>query len=135
MINSYERYFDQDFREIRDEIEVKKQGLWNDVNNSVTEPSVPGEFEGDDIYYMGTDPSDSDLERIEEALPIAVWSRNVNQPLIEGEHLNLSEWQDWPNKIRDLRKKKKGLEVTLFWDDLYPKPSQRCRPLNTDVVE
>ncbi|OLT58315.1 VMAP-C domain-containing protein [Moorena bouillonii] len=134
-INSYERYFDPDFLEIRDEIEVKKQGLWNDVNNSVTEPSVPGEFEGDDIYYMGTDPSDSDLERIEEALPIAVWSRDVNQPLIEGEHLNLSEWQDWPNKIRDLRKKKKGLEVTLLWDDLYPKPSQRCRPLNTDVVD
>ncbi|NEO77348.1 caspase family protein [Moorena sp. SIO4G3] len=134
-INSFERYFDQDFLEIRDEIEVKKQGLWNDVNNSVTEPSVPGEFEGDDIYYMGTDPSDSDLERIEEALPIAVWSRNLNQPLIEGEHVNLSEWQNWPNKIRDLRKKKKGLEVTLFWDDLYPKPSQRCRPLNTDVVE
>ncbi|NEO40434.1 MAG: caspase family protein [Moorea sp. SIOASIH] len=131
-INSFERYFDPDFLEIRDEIEVKKQGLWNDVNNSVTEPSVPGEFEGDDIYYMGTDPSDSDLERIEEALPIAVWSRNVNQPLIEGEHLNLSEWQNWPNKIRDLRKKKNGLEVTLLWDDLYPKPSQRCRPLNTD---
>ncbi|NEQ83541.1 MAG: caspase family protein [Moorea sp. SIO2I5] len=134
-INSYERYFDPDFLEIRDEIEVKKQGLWNDVNNSVTEPSVPGEFEGDDIYYMGTDPSDSDLERIEEALPIAVWSREVKQPLIEGEHLKLSEWQDWPNKIRDLRKKKKGLEVTLFWDDLYPKPSQRCRPLNTNVVD
>ncbi|NEO72460.1 caspase family protein [Moorena sp. SIO3H5] len=131
-INSFERYFDQDFLEIRDEIQVKKQGLWNDVNNSVTEPSIPGEFEGDDIYYMGTDPSDSDLERIEEALPIAVWSRNLNQPLIEGEHLNLSEWQNWPKKIRDLRKKKKGLEVTLFWDDLYPKPSQRCRPLNTD---
>ncbi|AOX03263.1 hypothetical protein BJP34_30895 [Moorena producens PAL-8-15-08-1] len=131
-INSFERYFDQDFLEIRDEIEVKKQGLWNDVNNSVTEPSVPGEFEGDDIYYMGTDPSDSDLERIEEALPIAVWSRNLNQPLIEGEHVNLSEWQNWPNKIRDLRKKKNGLEVTLLWDDLYPKPSQRCRPLNTD---
>ncbi|AOY83727.1 caspase family protein [Moorena producens JHB] len=134
-INSFERYFDQDFLEIRDEIEVKKQGLWNDVNNSVTQPSVPGEFEGDDIYYMGTDPSDSELERIEEALPIAVWSREVKQPLIEGEHLNLSEWQDWPNKIQNLRKNKNGLEVTLFWDDLYPKPSQRCRPLNTDVVD
>ncbi|NES45225.1 caspase family protein [Moorena sp. SIO2C4] len=136
-INSFERYFDQDFLEIRDEIEVKKQGLWNDVNNPVTEPSVPGEFEGDDIYYMGTDPSDSDLERIEEALPIAVWSRNVNQPLIEGEHLNLSEWQNWPNKILKLRqdKKYKDLEVTLLWDDLYPKPSRSSRPLNTDVVD
>ncbi len=133
-INSYERYFDEDFREIRDDIKLKKQALWDDANHSVNEPCVPGEFEADDIYYMGTDPSDYDLERIEDALPIAVWSRNINQPLIEGDHLKLSEWKDWLNKILKLRKTRKDLEVTLFWDDLYPKPSKRCRPLNTDVV-
>ncbi|GAB1539262.1 hypothetical protein NUACC21_19280 [Scytonema sp. NUACC21] len=125
-INSFERYFDLDFREIRDEICEKKKALWgnNDGPNS-------------EIYYIGTQPSQLDLEMIEESKAIAVWSRNKSKPLVEGDegHIKISKWKNWPDKIRSLRKQEKDSEITLFWDDLYPKPSRRCRPLNTKVVE
>ncbi len=125
-INSFERYFDEDFREIRDEIYEKKKALWNNDLNLDSE-----------TYYIGTNPSTSELEMIEQALPIAVWSRNDQKPLVEGEEgqIKISEWKDWPDKIHHLRKHNQDLEITLFWDDLYPKPSRRCRPLNTKVVE
>ncbi|RCJ18464.1 hypothetical protein A6770_33040 [Nostoc minutum NIES-26] len=123
-INSFERYFDQDFREIRDEIYERKKALW-----------VNGGTPDSEIYYIGTKPSESDLEMIEEAKAIAVWSRCLENPLAEGNDIKISEWKNWPQTIHKLRKQRKDLEVTLFWDDLYPKPSQRCRPLNTDVVE
>ncbi|BBD63134.1 hypothetical protein NIES2109_59840 (plasmid) [Nostoc sp. HK-01] len=123
-INSYERYFDPDFREIRDEIYEQKKALWlnNDTLNS-------------EIYYIGIKPSKSDLEMIEEAKAIAVWSRCLENSLTEGNDIKISEWKNWPDTIHKLRKKGEDLEITLFWDDLYPKPSQRCRPLNTNVVE
>jgi hypothetical protein len=118
-INSFDRYFDEDFREIRDEIEDIKKALWEN---------------GDDLdgkYYIGTEPSIADLEEIVESLPIAVWSRN-SEPIEAGD-LNVSEWKNWPNKIQNLRKNDR--KIALFWDDLYPKPSRRTRPLNTRVVE
>jgi hypothetical protein len=124
-INSFERYFHEDFREIRDAIYKKKESLW--INDNNLEP---------EIYYIGTEPSENDLEMIEEAKAIAVWSRNDKEPLVEGDegYIKISEWKNWPEKIHNLRKDK-DLEITLFWDDLYPKPSRRCRPLNTKVVE
>ncbi|YAF98950.1 MAG: hypothetical protein AB3A66_28535 (plasmid) [Nodularia sp. CChRGM 3473] len=125
-INSFERYFDEDFREIRDEIYEKKKELWSNNNNLDSE-----------ICYIGMEPSKNDLEMIEEAKAIAVWSRNDQKPLVEGDegHIKISEWKNWPEKIHNLRKQHNDLEITLFWDDLYPKPSRRCRPLNTKVVE
>ncbi|MFN9258309.1 caspase family protein, partial [Microcystis sp.] len=62
-INSFDRYFDEDFREIRDEIEEIKRALWE--NNSDLDQKD---------YYIGTEPSIADLEEIVESLPIAVWS-------------------------------------------------------------
>jgi len=121
-INSFERYFDEDFREIRDEIYQKKQELWGNSQNLA---SVK-------VYYNGKKP---DLEEIEEDKVIAVWSRCPEQSLTEGKEIKISDWKTWPEKIHNLRKQNEDLKVTLFWDDLYPKPSRRCRPLNTRVVE
>ncbi|WP_287728168.1 caspase family protein [Microcystis sp. M061S2] len=120
-INSFDRYFDEDFREIRDEIEEIKRALWE--NNSDLDQKD---------YYIGTEPSIADLEEIVESLPIAVWSRNANQPMTDND-LKPSEWKNWPDKIKELRRNKR--KIALFWDDLYPKPSPRPRPLNTRVVE
>jgi hypothetical protein len=120
-INSFDRYFDEDFREIRDEIEEIKRALWE--NNSDLDQKD---------YYIGTEPSIADLEEIVESLPIAVWSRNANQPMTDND-LNPSEWRNWPDKTKELRRNKR--KIALFWDDLYPKPSPRPRPLNTRVVE
>ncbi|NES82894.1 MAG: caspase family protein [Moorea sp. SIO2B7] len=144
-INSFERYFDEDYSEISDNINIKKRLLWGDIKPQ------PNELSDDDIeeleteldietlleqceaydLYRGKSPSELVLKIIEEALPIAVWVRNDNQPLIK----KISEWKNWPKKIQDLRKHKKGLEVTLFWDDLYSNPSELWQPLNTDVVD
>jgi hypothetical protein len=120
-INSFDRYFDEDFREIRDKIEEIKRALWE--NNSDLNQKH---------YYIGTEPSIADLEDIVESLPIAVWSRNANQPMTDND-LNPSEWRNWPDNIKELRRNKR--KIALFWDDLYPKPSPRPRPLNTRVVE
>lgn len=151
-INSYERHFDEDYNEISDNINTKKIVLWGDHNQ------YPNEFYDEDIeeleidqdfdtlleqfesydLYRGKSPSELVMTIIEEALPIAVWNRNDNHffiNLIKGKALKISEWQDWPNKIRDLRKNKKGLEVTLFWDDLNSKPSELLQPLKTDLVD
>jgi hypothetical protein len=120
-INSFDRYFDEDFREIRDEIEGIKRALWE--NNSDLNQKD---------YYIGTEPSIADLEEIVESLPIAVWSRNANQPMTDND-LKPSEWRNWPDNIKELRRNER--KIALFWDDLYPKPSPRPRPLNTRVVE
>lgn len=120
-INSFDRYFDEDFREIRDEIEEIKRALWE--NNSDLDQKH---------YYIGTEPSIADLEYIVESLPIAVWSRNANQPMTDND-LKPSEWKNWPDNIKELRRNKR--KIALFWDDLYPKPSPKPRPLNTRVVE
>jgi len=120
-INSFDRYFDEDFREIRDKIEEIKRALWE--NNSDLDQKH---------YYIGTEPSIADLEEIVESLPIAVWSRNANQPMTDND-LKPSEWRNWPDNIKELRRNKR--KIALFWDDLYPKPAPKPRPLNTRVVE
>ncbi|MDB9395520.1 caspase family protein [Microcystis aeruginosa CS-573] len=120
-INSFDRYFDEDFREIRDEIEEIKRALWE--NNSDLDQKD---------YYIGTEPSSADLEDIVESRPIAVWSRNVREPITDND-LNPSEWKTWPDKTKELRRNNR--KIALFWDDLYPKPAPRPRPLNTKVVE
>ncbi|NCR09000.1 MAG: caspase family protein [Microcystis aeruginosa LG13-11] len=120
-INSFDRYFDEDFREIRDEIEEIKRALWENGGDLDREH-----------YYIGTEPSIADLEDIVESLPIAVWSRNVREPMTDND-LKPSEWKNWPDNIKELRRNKR--KIALFWDDLYPKPSPRPRPLNTRVVE
>jgi hypothetical protein len=124
-INSFDRYFNEEFRENRDEIYQKKKELWGNSQNLASA----------EVYHIGTKPSEKDLEIIEEHKVIAVWSRCPDQPLTEGKEINISDWKIWPEKIHDLRKQNEDLKVTLFWDDLYPKPSRRCRPLNTRVVE
>ena len=102
-INSYERYFDNDFLDILGDMKTKKQALWEN----------DGKLDGEN-YYSGLVPSDGD--EIVDNFAIAVWSQEVNPPLDE------SEWKQWPQKIRTLRQQKR--EITLFWDDLYPKPSK-----------
>jgi len=102
-INSYERCFDNDFLDILGDMKTKKQALWNN----------DGQL-GCENYYFGSVPSDGD--EIVENFAIAVWSQEVNPPLDE------SEWKQWPQTIRTLRQEKR--EITLFWDDLYPKPSK-----------
>nr|WP_233271288.1 caspase family protein [Microcystis aeruginosa] len=120
-INSFDRYFDEDFREIRDEIEEIKRALWENGGDLDREH-----------YYIGTEPSIADLEDIVESLLIAVWSRNVREPITDND-LNPSEWKTWPDKTKELRRNNR--KIALFWDDLYPKPAPRPRPLNTKVVE
>jgi hypothetical protein len=102
-INSYERYFDNDFLDILGDMKTKKQALWEN----------DGKLDREN-YYSGPVPSDGD--EIVENFAIAVWSQEVNPPLDE------SEWKQWPQTIRTLRQQNR--EITLFWDDLYPKPSK-----------
>ncbi|MDF5732131.1 MAG: hypothetical protein PUP92_30040, partial [Rhizonema sp. PD38] len=124
-INSFERYFDEDFRESRDEIFMKKEILWKNDNS----------LDLSDIYYVGTKPSEEVAEMIATSKAIAVWSQCRENPLTKDNDPKTSKWKDWPQKIHNLRKEKNDMDVTLFWDDLYPKPSRRSRPLNTNVVE
>ena len=124
-INSYERYFDPDYREIRDAIQFKKEDFWSEDNS----------LEPDEFCFIGTQPSLDDLERIEEEFAIAVWNRCEDDFLTKDSDIKISEWENWPQQILNLRKQQKDLEITLFWDDLYPKPSNYTRPLNTDLVE
>ena len=121
-INSFERYFDEDFREVRDAIKIVKRALWD--NDSDLD---------DEYYYIGATPSKSQLEKIEDSLLIAIWSQTGDESLVKEGELKVAEWKEWPIKIQNLRKKNR--KVTLFWDDSYPKPSKRLRPLNTKVVE
>lgn len=123
-INSYERYSDINLKEyqvIHNAIYFKKKELWSENNN----------LEPDDFCFIGTQPSEDDLVRIEEELPLAVWSRNKNEI---DQDIKISEWKDWPQKILELRKHRKDLEITLFWDDTYPKPRKK-RLFNTDHVK
>lgn len=140
-INSYERYFDPDFQEIRSDLFHKKRELWmGDESEVQVCPEVNhgsedlDQFEPFDLY-VGTSPSMSVLEMIELSLPIAVWSRVDSQPLVLDRDLQQAEWKDWPEKVNQYRKANKKAEITLFWDDLYPKPSDHTRPLDPSVVE
>ncbi|MBW4585226.1 caspase family protein [Aetokthonos hydrillicola Thurmond2011] len=145
-INSWERYFDKDYVEIAEKINVKKRLLWgkarenpkslsdNDLNNLERDiETLLERFDACDIY-LGTSPSKSILKMVDATLPIAIWSRNVNKPLVECK-LNILKWEDFPRQVHQLRQNIKDPEVTLFWDDLYSKPSERLQPLNTEVVE
>ncbi len=150
-INSWERYFDPDSIDSAEKIKAKKRHLWgeikkepknfsdDDLEKLEIEPDPETLLEIFDSYdlYLGTSPSESILIMVDAALPIAVWSRNVNKPLVEGDKgdIKISEWKDWPRKIHDLRKQRKDVEITLFWDDLYSKPSERLQPLDTKLVE
>lgn len=140
-INSYERYFDPDFQEIRSDLFHKKNRLWaKDESEVQVCPEVNhgsedlDQFEPFDLY-IGTSPSMSVLEMIELSLPIAVWSRVDSQPLVFDRDFQQAEWKEWPEKVNQYRKDNRQAEITLFWDDLYPKPSDHTRPLDLSVVE
>ena len=75
------------------------------------------------------------LEMIELSLPIAVWSRVESQPLVLDHDFQQAEWKEWPKKVNQYRKDNRQAEITLFWDDLYPKPSDHTRQLDLSVVE
>lgn len=120
-INSFNRYFDNDYLEIQAEIAEKKKALWDNK-------SLDSEH-----YYLGLPPSRDVLEEIEESLAIAVWSRDESSPLVEGVDLEVFQWQKWPQQIYELRRGSR--RVALFWDDLYPKPSRRKRPLKSKWLE
>ena len=143
-INSYDRYFDVACFQSKEDVCLKKENLWeNDayepvINCCDANMNMDGndieldDLEGSDIF-IGSQPSYSILCDIEAALPIAVWSRD--QIIDLSQELDPTKWKDWPECIKTLRKKSKDANITLFWDDLYPKPSERSRPLNTSVVE
>ncbi|NER78064.1 MAG: caspase family protein [Leptolyngbya sp. SIO1D8] len=142
-INSYERYFDEEYFRSKEDVYLKKERLWKDEKHELVicynddvcanggEIDIDA-FERHDIF-IGSQPSESTLDLIEATFPIAVWSRDSSINL--REELDITRWQDWPGQIQALRKHKKSANITLFWDDLYPKPSERSRPLNTSVVE
>ena len=123
-INSYERYFDRGYREIKDRIYFEKQEFWNEDNSR-----EPNEF-----CFVVNEPSLDDLETIEFEFAIAIWSRDEGNPISEDD-LNISDWKNLPDNICNLRQQRDNPQLTLFWDDLYPKPSDRSRPLITDLVE
>jgi hypothetical protein len=142
-INSYGRYFDEDYFRSKEDVHLKKERIWENENHELTvcydddarfdkDEVDPDDFEGDDIF-IGSQPSESTLDLIEATFPIAVWSRDNSINL--REELDENQWRDWPKQIQALRKRKKNANITLFWDDLYPKPSEKSRPLNTSVVE
>jgi hypothetical protein len=142
-INSYGRYFDEDYFRSKESVSTKKERLWksenhklivcydDDVRFSELGVDIDG-FEGDDIF-IGSRPAESTLEIIEATFPVAVWSRDDSINL--REELDETQWQDWPRRIQELRKKNRNANITLFWDDLYPKPSEKSRPLDPSVVE
>jgi hypothetical protein len=142
-INSYERYFDEDYFRSKEDVYLKKERLWQSDDHELVvcyDDDIcaegaelhPDDFEEYDIF-VGSRPSLATLDIIEAAFPIAVWSRDDRTNL--RAELEDTQWQDWPQQIRALRKRNKSANITLFWDDLYPKPSERSRPLNTSVVE
>lgn len=140
-INSYERYFDPDFQEIRSDLFHKKRELWTgDGSEAQSCPEIDHDSEDLDQFepfdlYVGTSPSMSVLEMIELSLPIAVWSRVESQPLVLDHDFQQAEWKEWPKKVNQYRKDNRQAEITLFWDDLYPKPSDHTRQLDLSVVE
>ncbi|MEL4896861.1 caspase family protein [Crocosphaera sp. Alani8] len=124
-INSYERYYHSDYREIRDNLFLERNEWWEKLE----------ELSGDEFYFSGSRiPSSEDLEDIEENYSIAIWTRNEEYAIELDRDLKKSEWREWRNKIKELRIKDKDLELTLFWDDMFPKPRPK-KPLNTNLVE
>jgi hypothetical protein len=135
-INSYERYYDNELILSKNNIHLKKREMWESDNYN---PRVLhqdelniDEFDYFDIF-VGSEPLSPILEIVEAAFPIAVWSRDNSINL--RDELDENQWQDWLNQIQLLRKANKNANITIFWDDLYPKPSEKTCPLNTSVVE
>jgi hypothetical protein len=124
-INSYERYYHRNYREIRDRLCLDRKKWWEKAE----------ELAEDKFYFSGSQvPSIEELEEIEENHSIAVWTRNEAPSIELDQDLKRSEWREWTNKIKQLREENKDLEVTLFWDDMFPKPRPK-KLLNTDLVE
>lgn len=124
-INSYERYYYSDYREIRDNLYLERKEWWEKA----------GELAEDKFYFSGSQvPSTEELEGIEENHSIAIWTRNEKYAIELERDLKKSEWREWRNKIKELRKNNQNLELTLFWDDMFPKPRPK-KPLNTNLVE
>ena len=124
-INSYERYYHPDYREIRDNLGLERKEWWEKAE----------ELAEDKFYFSGSQvPSVEDLEEIEAEYSIAIWTRNEDISIELDQDLKRSEWREWTQKIKQLRKQNQDLEITVFWDDLFPKPRPK-KPLNTDLVE
>lgn len=124
-INSYERYYHPDYREIRDNLCLQRKEWWEEAE----------ELAEDKFYFSGSQvPSIEELEEIEAEYSIAIWTRNEERSIGLDKDLKKSEWKEWRSKIKQLRKKNKDLEITLFWDDMFPKPRPK-KLLSTDLVE
>ena len=131
-INSFERYFDEGCLEIRSDIQKIKEILWETNKAKKSQKSPTENFSIEDIY-IGTRPSESELIEVEETLPIAFWSRKEAELLMRTDEL-ISNWRKWPKLAQQMRRNRTYSEITLFWDDLFPKPSIYTKNLNTDVV-
>ena len=124
-INSYERYYNPDYQEIRDNLRLKREEFWHEAE----------ELAEDKFYFSGSQvPTEDDLLEIEENHSIAIWTRNEDHSIELDNDLKRSEWKEWPQKIQQLREHNKDLEITLFWDDMFPKPRPK-KLFNTDLVE
>ena len=124
-INSYERYYHPNFWKVKNNLYQKKEELWNEAKD----------FLEDKFYFSGSQvPSEGDLLDIEENHVIAIWTRNEDHSIELEKDLKRSDWKEWPKKIQQLRKNIKDLEMTLFWDDMFPKPRPK-KLLNTSIVE
>lgn len=130
IINSYQRYFDRRSLSVRRDIHKKQIKLWRETDY---EPQVCNEsdkgklevrkFRPYDIF-KGALPSKHLLKMIERDLPIAVWCRNSKHPLQKDDdkQLPVDSWLHWPEQLYDLRYSGNNSDITLFWDDLSPKP-------------
>ena len=116
-INSYERYFDDfDYVEIRNNLWLEKDDFWDKAE----------EITDDNFYFSGSKlPQKEELEEIDSSYSIAIWTRNKKHSIELEKDLKISEWKEWPQKVKQLRKKNKDLEITLFWDDIFPKPQPK----------
>lgn len=142
IINSYQRYFDRGSLSVRRDIDIKKRKLWKEAN---PQPQICNEsdkgtsevrkFKPYEIF-KGALPSKHLLKMIERDLPIAVWCRNSKHPLQKDDQhqLPVESWSNWPKQLYDLRNSINNSDVTLFWDDLSPKPKYP-KPLNIGVVK
>lgn len=152
-ISPSERYFfqaggyDGYMDEIAERIYKKKLDIWGTDDREPTRgpkrcPESVNEgnakaFDPYDIFIRGKMPSPNEMEMIDDSLPIAVWSRDDGIDISEA--LKLADWEDWPKKLHEFRqemeRKDRPVNITLFWDDLYSKPSERVRLLDPSVVE
>ena len=135
-INSYERYFDEECWDIRYDIREKKSLFWKDKfqkEELILDNANFVDSEKELKVYVGTKPTEDIKKVIERESMLAAWSRDGNIPLEVVELLKNAEWKQWQEKIRNLRKRQSNLSVTLFQDDLFPKPPERPTYRFTEV--